>query len=58
MTFVQWYPAGFIPNNSRSSINESQVRGCQLLAWEVVVNAQTTVSPLKPRCTRGFSVTY
>jgi hypothetical protein len=55
--FVVWYTPGDEPPRLASSWSDSQVNGCQL-AWDVVVNAQTTPSRVRPARTRELSRTY
>src|SRR5258705_6411638 len=54
---TRWWPPGSTPNSWQSSMWESQVRGCQFAAREVV-KAQMTPSRVRPAWTVGFSLTY
>ena len=53
--FVKCGPAALGPDNSASSIRDSHVSGCQLLAWPDV-NAQTTFADVRPDETCGLDV--
>ena len=53
---VRWWPTGFKPKSWTSSMWESHVTGCQLLAWPAR-NAQVIFSQVNPVRTWMFSVT-
>ena len=55
-TLTAWWAPGASPKSCTSSMCESHVSGCQLLAWKVV-NAHARPAQPSPPCTTGFSVT-